>query len=93
MLVSLAAFLGMVGVLLVPASAGAAPVVPAGRPAIAASASAAHAQIGFPPILDIGALLRSILASLPPFLQSTLAPLFDFLIGQFCAIFRSCASP
>jgi hypothetical protein len=51
------------------------------------------AQIGFPPVFDLGQLLRSILASLPPFLQNVFRPIFDFFISQFCVFFNNCASP
>jgi hypothetical protein len=92
MIVSLAALMGVIGVLLVPAASQAAPAAPAASLSIAAPAAAVPAQIGFPFSFDLGALLRSILSSLPSFLQAALAPIFNALISQFCVFFGNCAS-
>ena len=54
----------------------------------------ASAQVGFPGF-DIGALLRSIFNSFPPFLQSIVGPIFSALLSFFGGgcLPPFCASP
>jgi len=93
MIVSLAALLGVIGVLLVPTASQAAPAVPGVSLTVAAPGPAVSAQVRFPPFRNLGAILTRIFNSLPAFLQDVLGPVFAAILeratggctGPFCA--------
>ena len=97
-IVSLAALLGVVGVLLIPAASQAAPSQPAVSPAVA-SAPSTPAQVGTPPgLARLGAILQNIFSSFESFMPGaaeTLRTVFTNLANSLlggCS-FTFCASP
>ena len=92
-IVGVAALMGVVGVLLVPAASHA----DAAAPVISLSVAlptAGPAQIGLPPFIDFRALFVRIFGSLPLFLQNLLRPLFAALLQIFTGSCSPlCASP